>query len=134
MRACWLLALGIFLNGCSLPRDAAGTVDFVRGGVMRVGVVHHPPWVVDHGEVVDGIEGRLVSAIAQRVGARVEWVRGPEFELIQSLSRRELQLVIGGFDVSLPWAEKVAFTRPYLKTPDGLAHVIAAAPGENAWL
>src|SRR4051812_24082691 len=134
MRAVWLVGLGILLSACSLPRDAAGTLKYVRGGMMRVGVVHHPPWVIDRDEVVDGIEARLVSVVAARAGARIEWVRGPDFELIQSLRKRELQLVIGGFDRSLPWAQEVAFTRPYLNTPDGLAHVIAAPPGENAWL
>jgi hypothetical protein len=50
------------------------------------------------------------------------------------LRRRELHLVIGGFNDALPWAQEIAFTRPYLQTPDGKAHVLAAPPGENSWL
>jgi len=101
---------------------------------MRVGVVAHPPWVVDHGTTVDGIEASLVDRIAASIGSRVEWVRMPEFELIRALHRREIHLVIGGFDRKVSWAPLVAVTRPYLESPDGTVHVLAAPPGENAWL
>jgi len=58
----------------------------------------------------------------------------PEFELIRALRSREVHLVIGGFDTKVEWAPQVALTRPYLESPDGKAHVLAAPPGENAWL
>jgi polar amino acid transport system substrate-binding protein len=131
----FLLALGISLSGCGLPRDPAGTLEYVRGGTLRVGVAHNPPWVIDRGgDEVDGVEGRLAASIAGAVHARIEWVRRPEFELIKSLRKRELHLVIGGFDAKLPWAQEVAFTRPYMTSPEGVAHVLAAPPGENQWL
>jgi len=101
---------------------------------MRVGVIANRPWVVDRGTIVEGVEGHFASDIARIVGARIEWVRMPEFELIRALRKRELDLVIGGFDAQLPWAQEVAFTRPYLESDDGKAHVLAAPPGENAWL
>jgi polar amino acid transport system substrate-binding protein len=134
MRILLLLALGISLTACGLPRDPSGTLDYVRGGTLRVGVAHNPPWVIDRGAVVDGVEGRLVASIAGAIHAKVEWVRGPEFELIKALHKRELHLVIGGFDAKLPWAQQVAFTRPYMTSPEGVAHVLAAPPGENEWL
>lgn len=135
VRACsMLLFIGISLSACGLPRDPARTSEFVRGSAMRVGVVHNPPWVIDHGDRVDGVEARLAASIAVAMGTRIEWVREPEFELMDRLLKREIQLAIGGFEATLPWAKEIAFTRPYVKTPDGVGHVIAAPPGENAWL
>jgi polar amino acid transport system substrate-binding protein len=134
MRLVCLLALATSLTACALPRDPAGTLDYVHGGTLRVGVANNPPWVIDKGGQVDGVEARLAAVIAANAGARIEWVRLPEFELIKALRKRELQLVIAGFDAALPWAEEVAFTRPYLTSPEGVAHVLAAPPGENAWL
>jgi hypothetical protein len=128
------LLLAWMACGCGVPRDAAGTLEFVQRGTMRVGVVANQPWVVDDGDHVGGVEGRLAEAIAASLGARIEWIRMPEFELIRALENREIQLVIGGFEPGLTWAERVAITRPYLETPDGKAHVLAAPPGENAWL
>jgi polar amino acid transport system substrate-binding protein len=121
-------------GGCGIPRDAAGTLQSLRGGVVRVGIAANSPWVIDRGRTVDGVEGRLAAAIASSVGATIEWVRLPESELVRALHDREIHLGIGGFDAASPWAEEVAFTRPYLKSPDGKAHVLAAPPGENAWL
>ena len=69
-----ILAAGLALSACGLPRDAAGTLDYIKGGTMRVGVVANPPWVIDRGESVDGVEGRLASEIARGIGARIEWV------------------------------------------------------------
>lgn len=34
---------------CGIPRDPEGTLERVRGGPLRVGVIHAPPWVtVEH--------------------------------------------------------------------------------------
>jgi polar amino acid transport system substrate-binding protein len=129
-----VLACALVASGCGIPRDAAGTLENIRGGVIRIGIVANRPWVIDRGTTVDGVEGRLASAVASSLGARIEWLRMPEFELMRALRKREIHLVIGGFDAKLPWAREVAFTRPYLESPDGKAHVLAAPPGENAWL
>jgi hypothetical protein len=133
-RAFLLVAAVLAVCGCGVPRDAAGTLAFVHGGTMRVGVVANRPWVIDRGATVEGVEGWLASNIAAQAGARIEWVRMPEFELMRALKEREIQLAIGGFVATLPWAREVAFSRPYLQTPDGKRHVLAAPPGENAWL
>jgi polar amino acid transport system substrate-binding protein len=129
-----LLTGVLLISGCGLPHDADGTLERVRGGVLRVGAIENHPWVIDRGDTFEGIDGELVAAIAASVGARIDWVRMPEFELIDALRRRELDLVVGGFHTKLPWAKDIAFTRPYFKGDDGKAHVLAAPPGENAWL
>jgi polar amino acid transport system substrate-binding protein len=128
------LICALLLSGCGIPRDASHTLERARNGVLRIGVVANDPWVIDRGSTVGGIEARLVTDVASSIGARIEWVRAPEFELIRALHKRDLQLVIGGFDRKVRWAPDVALTRPYLQTADGKAHVLAAPPGENAWL
>src|SRR4051812_4006009 len=92
-------AIGVLLLGvtaCGLPRDTAGTSDRVRHGTMRVGVVADTPWVTDSAGTVRGIEGKFAAELAAELGARIEWVRRPEAELLLALSHRELDLVIGG--------------------------------------
>jgi polar amino acid transport system substrate-binding protein len=111
-----LFAIGVLLLGvtaCDLPRDAAGTSDRVRRGTMRVGIVADTPWVTDSAGTVGGIEGNFVAELGRELNARIEWVRRPEAELLLALSRRELDLVIGGLSDALPWKQQVAFTRPY---------------------
>ena len=127
-------AAGLLLCGCGVPRDASNTLNNARGGTLHVGIVANPPWVIDRGSAVDGVEGRLAARLAQGLHARIEWVRLPEFELIHALHERKLQLVIGGFNPQVTWAREVALTRPYYEGADGTPHVLAAPPGENAWL
>jgi len=145
------IALGILtaLAGaaCGLPRDADGTLDRVRGGTLRVGVTRHAPWVTDSLGTLGGVEVRLVSDLARTLGARVAWTRQPEAALMEALHERELDLVVGGLTAAEPWTKQVAFTHPYHVDTVGVGvtagavtrtvvrqHVLAVAPGENAWL
>jgi polar amino acid transport system substrate-binding protein len=107
------LAPSLAALGCDLPRDADGTLSRVRGGTLRVGVVENPPWVTDSAGGVGGVEGAFVAELARGLGARPAWVRGPESRLLQSLQRRELDLVVGGLTDDVPWKQAVAFTKPY---------------------
>src|SRR4051812_3774899 len=119
---------------CNLPRDADGTLERVAGGRLRVGVIVEPPWATDTNGVIGGGEAGLAQTIANDVGAReVTWVRAPEHALIEALHQRRIDLVIGGLTADLPWADQVALTRPYAEV-NGKRHVLAAPPGENAWL
>lgn len=101
--------------------------------MVRVGIAEAQPWT----QVVDGrphgIEVDLVRAFAAQLAADIEWVVGPESELLEALHRRELDLVAAGLKASTPWSRKVALTRPYL-TVDGAEHVLAVPQGENRWL
>ena len=122
---------------CGLPHDSAGTLHHVRGGAMRVGVVVDTPWTTDSAGAVGGVEAALARSLASSLAARVEWVRGQEGDLLPSLEKRELDLVIGGLKAASPWSQRVAFTRPfYVDTVRGETqeHVLATAPGENAFL
>ena len=46
-RCAMLIAGVLLLAACDLPRDSDGTLDRVRGGTMRVGVVIDTPWTKD---------------------------------------------------------------------------------------
>lgn len=120
---------------CSLPRDPDGTLERVRGGVVRVGVANNPPWVTITPNGAEGVEPTLVRQIADSLGARVEWIPGGESELLADLEERKLDLVLAGLTEDVPWKSKVAFTKPFYDDPETKKkHVMAAPPGENAWL
>ena len=102
-----------FLAGCNLPRDSDGTLDRVRSGTMRVGVVIDTPWTKDSAGAIGGIEGGMTRALAESLGARIEWIRASEGELLAALQHRELDLVIGGLRATSPWKQQVALTRPF---------------------
>jgi polar amino acid transport system substrate-binding protein len=81
---------------------------------MRVGVVEHWPWTtLPAGGGAGGIEGALVAELARELGARIEWVRATESQLLEALRERELDLVIGGLTDATPWKQYVALTKPF---------------------
>lgn len=115
------------LSACDFPRDADGTHDRVlRDGRLHVGVVEHPPWVVMRNGMPSGIEPALVAAFASSLGVRVVWVAESESNLIAALRERELDLVVGGFDASSPWASEASPTQPYLETS-----IVVARPADR---
>ncbi|HEU5109748.1 MAG TPA: transporter substrate-binding domain-containing protein [Micromonosporaceae bacterium] len=120
------VALAVAVQGCDWPLDADGTLAGVRAGVLRVGVTASPPWVSLSDDSVDGAEARLVERLADGLGARVEWVRGGESELMEALRERVLDLVVGGLDAEAPWTREASLTRPYVRmrtvvaVPDGV--------------
>jgi polar amino acid transport system substrate-binding protein len=99
----------------TLPRDAEHTSDRARQGLVRVGLVENPPWVVRTAAEPAGAEVELVRRFAGRFGARPQWFWGGEQQHMQALRRFELDLVVGGFDDRTPWAKTVGFTRPYFE-------------------
>ena len=127
--AFFILSLSIL--ACDLPRDADGTLERVRGGVLRAGYSENPPWVSD----TAGVERRLIHELANVLGTRVEWVENSESELIEDLHDRKLDLAVGGLTADGTWITRAAPTRPFhhdsTRKKD---HVWAAPPGENAWL
>ena len=134
-----VLGAVLVLGGCgaTIPSDPDGTLEQVRGGLLRVGVSTNPPWthVVD-GEPT-GLEPGLVEDFAASLDADVSWTVGGEHDLVARLERGELDLVVGGLTAASPWGGSVALTVPYVETtgPHGTElHVMAAPAGENAFL
>ena len=138
-RRAWLGLLAVALAGCGpLPRDAAGALERVRGGTLRVGIADAPPWVrLDAGRV-DGIEPRLIEAWAARLGARVRYRTGAEAELVEALHRREIDVMAAGLDASTPHAPRLGLSQPYLERQDRHGRkrrqVLAVTQGESALL
>lgn len=125
------LLLAVVLVGCGLPRDVDSTLERVRGGTLRVGVVERPPFTRVENGVPAGPEVELVQELAQRMGATVEWTVGVEARLMEAVSHLQLDLVIGGISKDTPYGSHVALSQPYLRgrltvgVPPG-----QAAPGE----
>jgi polar amino acid transport system substrate-binding protein len=131
----------VALTGCGMqvPNDPDGTLDRVRGDVLRVGATEHRPYVdLDDAGEPAGSEADLVNGFAERLGADVAWTTGSEAELVEALEEGELDLVIGGFHGDTPWSEHAATTRPYaeVEAADGTKeqHIMLAPLGENAFL
>jgi polar amino acid transport system substrate-binding protein len=127
------------MASCSaVPRDSHGALDRVRGGVLRAGVVDHPPWTVVDDHTITGTEAQLVEDWAGQLGARVEWRAGDLDELAQALHRREIDLLAAGLHQKTPYASQLALTQPYAESTDAHGEtqrfVLAVTPGESALL
>ncbi|MGH2685851.1 MAG: transporter substrate-binding domain-containing protein [Actinomycetota bacterium] len=123
MRMRWLAALMLLPAACGIPRDPEGTLERVRGGVMRVGITANDPWTIAEGP--SGVEVALTEELAGDLDAEIDWVEGGHAELFSALEQRELDLVIGGFAADDPWGSKVTFTQPYFT----VRTLVGVAPG-----
>jgi ABC-type amino acid transport substrate-binding protein len=131
----------LLLAGCGgpFPADPDGTLQRVTGDTLRVGVTANVPWTAtEPGGPPAGLEVDLVTEFARELDAGVELTVGSEEDLIGRLEDKELDLVIGGFTGTSPWADQAALTTPYTTVPDAQGtpepHVMAAPLGENAFL
>ena len=118
-------AAAALLLACGIPRDPEGTLQRVKSGRMRVGIIERPPWATLEGGKPAGVEVDLVEGFARSLDAKIDWFPGSEAELFTALEKQELDLVIGGFTDDDPWAQKVTFTQPYAV----IEVVVAAPPG-----
>jgi len=115
MRPLIVSILAVATACSSLPRDPEATLERVRRGSLRVGLIENPPWVVRAGSEPQGAEPELVRRLAASLGARPQWFWGGEEQHMQALEHFELDLVIGGLDDRDPWKKKAGFTRPYFE-------------------
>jgi polar amino acid transport system substrate-binding protein len=123
---CLALVVSVLLSGCDeFPRDPEGTLDGVRGSVMRVGISEYPPWTTVSEGKVGGIEVELAEGFARELDARIEWIPGTEQKLLEALSTFELDLVIAGLTSETPWTAHVGLTVPYVRT----ASLVGLPPG-----
>lgn len=109
-----LLLIGVLLGGCYMPRDPENTQREVSGGTMHVGITRNAaPWAWMKDGQAHGVEAELMRRFARRMDAQVKWVPGTETNLLETLERFELDVVIGGLHRSSPWRNRIGFTRRY---------------------
>ena len=134
-----VVMLGL-VNGCDgLPKDNFGTLERIRSQkLIRVGAAEEPPWVEIEGEAVEGVEAKLVEAFARTQEARVQWTRGSQSALAERLHKKQLDIVVGGFDDKTPLDKKMVLTQPYVtaRNAEGkkTKRVLAVMPGESRLL
>ncbi len=134
-----ILAGGLGGCGISMPGAPDGTLEWVSGGTLRVGVTDNGKWAsIADGQEPRGIEPGLVRSFASSISATPEWVAGSEQELTKALKEGDLDLVIGGFAADTPWATHAGTTRPYTESKDAygktVKHVFLVPLGENGFL
>jgi polar amino acid transport system substrate-binding protein len=126
-----LLLAAVLSTGCDFPRDPRWTLEQVRGGTMRVGVVANEPWTRMEGGEASGVEVELLKEFAGELGAEAVFVQGTVPELLEAARLGEVDVVAGGFTSTSPGVsegKEAGITSPYLTTrlvvgvpPDGPA-------------
>lgn len=130
MKSLLLLAASLLICGCdSVPADLDGTLDRVRSErSYRVGWAASPdsPLAPDRAEA-------LIVRLSRATGARAAIEPGAAEPLLVRLEEGSLDLVVGEFAETSPWAKQVAISSPIAaRGPVVLA--AAARNGENAWI
>ncbi len=113
---CIILLSAVLASACQFPRDANGTLNKVKDGVLKVGVTENPPWVIRTDAGAEGVEAEIILVLADSLNAEVEWHWGTETELLQALSQHQLHVVMGGLTQQSPKKKGTVHTEPYYKT------------------
>ena len=114
-------ALGaIALTACQSPVTTAATTTridrILASGELRVGMsANQPPLNMRNrdGDLI-GLEVDLVRALANSMGVEARFEVSPFGELIETLERGEVDLVISGMTITPERNARVAFAGPYL--------------------
>lgn len=129
---CALIPLLTLCAACGeIPKDPEMTLERVQSTrLMRVGLV------ATNGERRRG-EQLFLSRVASNTHSVPVVQVGPAEELLSKLEKGRLDLVVGEFHSSSPWAPRVTFV-PLLtqQARDGERMLLgsAARNGENAWI
>jgi ABC-type amino acid transport substrate-binding protein len=131
-----LLVASLAGCGAAVPSDPDGTIDSVRHGELRVGVVPDEGLAsVTSGEP-SGPLPQLAQEFAATLDAEVEWTVGGEETLVRRLEDGDVDLVVGGFTEQTPWVDRAGVTRAFtgVEGSDGRSLVMLVPLGENAFL
>lgn len=116
---CAALTLLVTLAGCHLVptqlRGSDGLHGILERGELRVGISGDlPPLNMKNraGEII-GLEVDLVSALANAMGLDVHLVETPFSDLIDSLERGEVDLIVSGMTMTPRRNARIAFVGPY---------------------
>ncbi len=119
-------------TGCDFPRDPRGTLEAVRDGTMRVGIVGNDPWTRTEGRSASGVEVELLKDFAKKLGAETSFVPGTTPELLEAAKQGEVDVLIGGFTSTSPGVsegKEAGVTGTYLITRS----VVGVPPGGPAF-
>jgi polar amino acid transport system substrate-binding protein len=114
-----ILALVPISVGCDFPRDPRGTLEGVRNGTMRVGIVDNEPWTRIEDGRASGAEVELLEDFAEKLGAETSFVPGTTPELLEAARQGEVDVLVGGFTSTSPGVsegKEAGVTGPYLTT------------------
>jgi polar amino acid transport system substrate-binding protein len=127
-----ILALVPISVGCDFPRDPRGTLQAVRNGTMRVGIVDNEPWTRMEDGRTSGIEVELLKDFARELGAETSFVSGTTPELLEAARQGEVDVLVGGFTSTSPGVsegKEAGVTGTYLITRT----VVGVPPGAPAF-
>lgn len=136
-----LYLLLVALAGCEpWPRDPNETTRMITdSGVLRVAIIHNPPWTDVSSRPPSGREVELARNFARHLKATPEWHYLDLHESVKALEHGDVDLLIGGLVNASPYAKHAAFTRPYeiaggRYQGERRRHVLAVRRGENRFL
>jgi polar amino acid transport system substrate-binding protein len=108
------LLFGLIFAGCqNYPKDPMHTFDKVKEHTLKVAYSENGQWVREDNGIVSGIEAEIIKEFASSINAGIEWIKGPESELMPLLKEGECHIYIGGLVQTSPWRKHTAFSRPY---------------------
>ncbi len=124
-----LVLLLPLLGGCTdYPKDVENTLDSIKGGVLQVGVIDNPPWVIRGPSGPEGLEPGIVRELATSLNAEVRWHWGTTGALLHALEHYQLHLVIGGLTTGPRLPKTVASTKPYYTTRYTIGYPLGQDP------
>lgn len=95
------------------PKDPNDTLEGVQNKVLKVGLSAYDSTANTSARSID-FEISLAKQFAEELNAKIEWVRGPQSEIVELLHYNNLHMAIGGYTSPSPFEKKVSFSRPYL--------------------
>lgn len=107
------LMMLIVLSACRYPDDVQHTLQRIEGGTMHVGLAENRPWVIQTDGEPAGLEPEILRALAEQLGARIQWHWGSESQLLQALQQYQLDIVVAGFVEKSPMSKETIFSKAY---------------------
>lgn len=121
-----LLPVVLGVAGCDLPRDPDGTLQRVRGGEIRIGLVGPDP--------AAAAARAAASAFAGDLRARPVFVRGDSHDLVEQMRQGRLDL-IAALPAETPFKARIGLSRSYPAAAEPGRDLAWGVPrGENAFL
>lgn len=120
-----LAVVMIGVAACGLPVDPRHTTDTVRGGTLRAGLVG------DQAQME--FDTAQLKSLAQTRQAELHVVKGTTDELIELLSKGELD-VVASLPKKTPYRKQVGLTQTFAHPGWPKPRVWAVRSGENEWL